>query len=81
MRNAQTAKLTTESLNVPGIKVVDEIPDGARLAVTTLFYPDKIDKLRERVSELSPRENFVVGPTGDSELAVCIYRLRKESTK
>lgn len=81
MRNPQTAKITTESLNVPGIKVVDEIPDGAKLAVPTLFYPDKIDKLRDRVSELSPREQFVVAPSTESEIAVCIYRLRREVVK
>lgn len=62
--------LSTETLAVPGVEVLSEIPDGAKRDIGP-FYADQLDLLRRRAKQLTTRENHFVAQDG---LGFWIYR-------
>ncbi len=57
------AKLTTETLAVPGVQVITKVPKGSSRFAGP-FYFDQIELLRETVSGLRNRERYAVVPMG-----------------
>lgn len=62
--------LSTASLDVPGVEVLEEIPDGSKEDIGP-FYADQLDVLRRRAKQLQNRENHFVAKKG---LTFWIYR-------
>jgi hypothetical protein len=54
--------ITTESLGIVGVEVLDGIPEKARFLAGP-FYPDELDRLREMVKSTRPRSGVVVAPS------------------
>jgi hypothetical protein len=64
--------ITTETLAVAGVEVVDKIPDRAR-CITRPFYADEVELLRSMLRELRGRFSVTVAPSVQPD-AVAIYR-------